>query len=1018
MSGKYFARVLFILLFLACSEATQAQDLSRYVLNMQNGLPSNHAYYPLVGTYGYLWISTERGVVKYNGYTTRLFNKQSGIGNDDIWHMYLDKKNRLWLSSINNEIGYIYNNQYKKAYNANPDASYYINQFADHKDGVQMANRAVRNGFFFSVDSESHDTIYERLVNRGPNKFLLNSRGEIYIGRGRENYKLEYVNNAWKRVEMPSYPQSYNYSDSVYASVFSSNHYYVSFHQDEGPLYIFNIFTGDFNTISIQPAPDEKIVTFVQYTNYPRLITNRKVIALDSNMCIARIYPGSMLIGADAEGKYSLTNFVHDSLWGMVTTTDNGTYIGIGTNMFYKQQTRLSYGYEYVGRSATGLQYWWHPQEKKLAQLDEKGDVRMLKNELLTKITAVIPYDATRSIVMGNVLFFIDDNALKIKAYYADINYVQTSFDSFNAENLGMIRRSDLVYGYHKISDSACYQVVSSMGLRKVIVSHDSLTIHYVADIKITGIAYDSLLNMLWAYGYKGLRLYDVATNKRHNVGQHLLSSFGINKIEQMFTDKYGNVYVKDNSRLLVFNYRTRTIKKLFPNYKLEDAVVAINNNHLAVAGSLGVLFCEIKGAMQFSSTIAYRNVKHINYNYLLGKKFALTDDSVIIGTDKGMYSIPAPKSYTQNRSAQQDFRLIWYYGDTIQELHKFDTVNLNHEELNIRLEVINPKGFGLPTYSYKIGNDGEWSVLNSNELHFDELLPDTYYDLWVVVNDYEWRSDAIHLKVYLQPRWWESYYGRRFVWLGIALLIICAGLGIAYVTKRIVDRRNRDRNVKLELKNLKMALELKSIYAQINPHFIFNTLSTGLYFIKKGMMKEAYSHITTFSDLLRSFLKASRNKYINLEEDIENLENYIRLQLTRFENRFEYEIEVSPEIDTEITLVPSLLLQPIVENAIHHGLFHKEGRGRLYLGFKKGAHSNELVCIIDDNGIGREQSKLLKEQTTTKTQSYGTDMVKELINTLNQHEPIFISIEYIDKQPPETGTRVIITIKYLNNAT
>jgi two-component sensor histidine kinase len=1018
MGSKHIVKVWFIVFFMCCNAAMHAQDLSRYVINIQNGLPSNHAYFPLVNSYGYLWISTERGVMKYNGYNTRIFNKQSGIANDDIWLMFEDARKRIWLSSISNEIGYVYNNTYKKIYTGNTH-SFYSNLFINNKEGgISFFNGALRSDAYNSIDVERNDTLFSTPLFAA-HMILLRPDGRIFINHHHENFEVKRVGNQWERTPTIPYPSNYCYSDSMSGRAFSCGDYFVTYHREEGPLYTFNVFTGKFDTVDVQARSGDKVITFNAYGSHPKLIMANQVIAFGSDMKPAHVYPGSQLLGQDF-GKQSIRDMLIDSLWGTVATTaDNGVYISLDENKFCKLNSPFADGYEYKGQSATGKQYWWHPRKRILAQLDRNGVVRIIKHNVLTKVIRIKPKDSTHSVILGNTLFFIDDNDLKLEVH-------SDRFDHFGAKIIGQPityskfsgKWHHIVYDYLELADTTHYFVNAAAGLERRRAAHDTLFITQLAETKITGMTADTVLRLVWAYGFTSVFLFDPLTDKKYRVPEGLLKAFGITKVEQLQVDRYHNIYIKDNGRLLVFNDRTRTIKKLFPNYRLDDAVVAIHGDHLAVVGSLGVLFCRIKGAMQFSKEVVYRNIKHANYNYLLGKEFAFSDDSVAFGADYGAYSVAVPREYPDDKSRQNDFRLLWYYKDSIQQMHNNDTINISHDELNIRLDVVNPKGYGTPVYSYKISNgDGEWHVLNSNELHFEDLKPDTYYDMWVRVNDYEWRSDAVLVKVYLQPRWWESYYGRRFVWLGIAILIIGVGFGIAYITKQIVDKRNRDRNTRLELKNLRLALELKSIYAQINPHFIFNTLSTGLYFIKKGMMKEAYRHITTFSDLLRSFLKASRNKYINLEEDIENLENYIQLQQTRFENRFEYEIDISPDINTEATLVPSLLLQPIVENAIHHGLFHKEGLGHLYLGFENKT-GDELVCVIDDDGIGREQSRILKETTVTRTQSYGTDMVKELINTLNQHEPILISIEYIDKQLPETGTRVVITIKYLNNAT
>ncbi|MGN6566476.1 MAG: hypothetical protein ACTHJ0_00915, partial [Flavipsychrobacter sp.] len=107
-----------------------------------------------------------------------------------------------------------------------------------------------------------------------------------------------------------------------------------------------------------------------------------------------------------------------------------------------------------------------------------------------------------------------------------------------------------------------------------------------------------------------------------------------------------------------------------------------------------------------------------------------------------------------------------------------------------------------------------------------------------------------------------------------------------------------------------------------------------------------------------------------------------------------------------------SLLLQPLVENAINHGLFHRKEGGKLILKFMQGTVTDELICIIDDNGVGREKAKEIKSASGIKYESYGTKLTKQLIDVFAEFEKMGITLEYIDKQQPETGTIVKLTIK------
>ncbi len=212
--------------------------------------------------------------------------------------------------------------------------------------------------------------------------------------------------------------------------------------------------------------------------------------------------------------------------------------------------------------------------------------------------------------------------------------------------------------------------------------------------------------------------------------------------------------------------------------------------------------------------------------------------------------------------------------------------------------------------------------------------------------------------------------------------------------------------------KSLQLGLELKSVYSQMNPHFIFNSLGVAMYLVKKKRLDDAYNHIYKFAHLLRAYIKSSRNRYITLHEEVTNISNYIELQQERFKDRFDYEIIVQDIVDAN-TRIPSLLLQPLVENAINHGLLHKDTRGCLKIEFKTDQEHNELTCIIDDDGVGRKLARQFMDENRLITEeAYGSELIRDLCAVFNKYEQMKINIETIDKEQPLTGTIVILNFK------
>ena len=191
-----------------------------------------------------------------------------------------------------------------------------------------------------------------------------------------------------------------------------------------------------------------------------------------------------------------------------------------------------------------------------------------------------------------------------------------------------------------------------------------------------------------------------------------------------------------------------------------------------------------------------------------------------------------------------------------------------------------------------------------------------------------------------------------------------------------------------------------------MNPHFIFNTLNSIQNFISKNESKDASIYLSKFAKLMRATLANTKRQRISLKDEIETLTLYLELEQLRLNNKFSYEILVDETIDTQYEQIPSMLIQPYVENAIWHGISHKEGNGIIRIQFLP-ENEHLLKCVVEDNGIGRENAIKLKQNTTSP--SFGMNITKErveLLNSLNGNQlSVKINDLKINNQP--TGTRV-----------
>ena len=215
-----------------------------------------------------------------------------------------------------------------------------------------------------------------------------------------------------------------------------------------------------------------------------------------------------------------------------------------------------------------------------------------------------------------------------------------------------------------------------------------------------------------------------------------------------------------------------------------------------------------------------------------------------------------------------------------------------------------------------------------------------------------------------------------------------------------------------IKKKNKKIALQ--SLRREMNPHFIFNSLNSVNQFIAQNNELEANRYLSSYSKLMRNVMENSNKDFISLSKEIEQMKEYLDLEYMRFHDKFDYKIEVDETLDTDTILIPNMLIQPQLENAIWHGLRYKEGNsGLLILSIK--ANGNTLYILIDDNGIGLTKSQDLKTKHQKEHHSRGLTNTQERINLLNSLYNQNISISINEKEGLENGVRVIIQLSIKN---
>lgn len=215
------------------------------------------------------------------------------------------------------------------------------------------------------------------------------------------------------------------------------------------------------------------------------------------------------------------------------------------------------------------------------------------------------------------------------------------------------------------------------------------------------------------------------------------------------------------------------------------------------------------------------------------------------------------------------------------------------------------------------------------------------------------------------------------------------------------------------QAKQQKADAELSTLRSQMNPHFIFNTLNSINSYVIKNEPKQASVYLTKFAQLMRMILDNSQSKFISLQRELDTLELYVFMERLRFSNGFNFNIDMCMEIDAQQVEVPPLILQPFIENAIWHGLLHKEGSGTVTICIDM-EEQDWLLVQIEDNGVGREQSASMRSHSLHKTKSYGLEITARRLSLLAQEDEQHKFVDIIDlkdEQGNACGTKVVLKI-------
>ena len=306
--------------------------------------------------------------------------------------------------------------------------------------------------------------------------------------------------------------------------------------------------------------------------------------------------------------------------------------------------------------------------------------------------------------------------------------------------------------------------------------------------------------------------------------------------------------------------------------------------------------------------------------------------------------------------------------------------------------------------YAYRLeGVDKQWVRSGTRRVAaYTDIAPGTYtFRVKGSNNEGVWNDSDASVRIVIYPPWWRTWWA----YAAYALAILATWYYLERRHQKRLIARERDRGKAREL-------EMQALRAQMNPHFIFNSLTSINRFILKNDRLAASDYLTRFSRLIRMVLNHSKLMLIPLDDELDMLRLYLDMEKLRFKEVFSYTIDAGNDADRENILIPPMLFQPFVENAIWHGLMHKSEPGLLDILLR--IDGDILTCTITDNGVGRIVAAAASSKSAQKQKSMGIDITQQRLNLINgtadNGHSVKIEDLYDDHGQP-AGTRVIIRI-------
>ncbi len=952
------------LIFIFLTIYSQKEELVFKHFLTEDGLPSREVYTVAEDRLGYMWFGTDNGVSRYDGYEFKNYSLPNDFEANVINSIKV-QKDIVWFGSLYCGAYYYYNEKilpYKYNYLLEKFKGKYISSTLDHisKEG----------DFYFSlydfgivkISADGKLTAFQNIDNNGFIAYEI--EGRIFGTRSIiKKYKktffndmhLEFVNKKRKPIELSL---STTGSEKIFGQVLDSDN---SFFYEGKDLYLVTGNQRKKANIAI------KVNEIVFSKNKDAYISYGDFYGLGYAASKKDLMEGKITLYLKNNNISSTYIDNNNGLW--VTSTNNGVF------------------------------YCKNPKQKLYSNYASEKDATISAIEPISLSECYFGTTNTELLLVQN------DRVNKMKAY---------PFPSLICEEI-----------FYDEKESNIYTLGGFLHKNKWTLKKIKPT---MLNSSFKNFSPDFGHNKIWISNYRGYGYFEKNTNVTYFDGikkGEFIRIFDIlfAKDTLWFATQYG-LYA---SHLGLSD----PLKINHPSLNVRINSVAINNYGDLILGTKeeGVIIKKQNGKLEkFNETshLASNNVKHVSVD---------DNNNIWVSTNKGLSKIDFISNKIRNFNSSHglptdEIFLTESYKNQLWIASGKGLVKFNEKEINfmsprpiittlnasndaysipqqislpynknniiLKYKTINPALEGKIKYRYKFSNSNTWTETFSTSLELLEMSAGHYILSIESANEDGIFSSPTTLEFIIKPPWWRTY------WFYFSVLSLVGFLAYTYFQSKS----------KALIKESKLISELNrlekvALQNQMNPHFLSNAFTSLQYLIHDNKLQQADDYLSDLSRLIRKILDSSRSNEVTLRQEIELIKLYLQLEKIRFENKFEYEIDIDEKINQDLQKIPPMLIQPIIENSINHA-FTSLDQEKNIISIHFTSDEKNLICSISDNGIGINSSKLNAKSSTKK--SYALSIIKERIANYNQSNENDISVSFIDKSESalDKGTEVI----------